>query len=442
MRIKSLDSAFQNYIRFLIFLFVVLNLIFTRSFVGLVIFGFRLGEYIVLIGFLLLTYLSIIFIKQRESSENYLFTIIYFYFLLQILFMGAEFLNPYVYKAGSFIGMIAFYYLGLKIPKKYIDNKKLYISLFLLIPTVYMFGSSRYPKFISAFFTQFSDKFEYIKASDVLMAVIIVVFVYNNSGKDNLIYIATFVFIPLFLPILLYLSRGSFVALLLFFIMEISVLRQKLFLNKVKTSIFVFISIIVFIISTFNIYGNLSFEKNNILMNEELKISQNQVLQENLEDLISRRNYLGVIFSLYFDDGVLKSTDGTLNWRLDIWQDLLKDQSQKNKLVFGYGYNDILPVMSDPSEPGRWGGDGLNENIHNYFLNIFARGGVPLFLMFILLHLSFLTKWKEKYQNYRLLNFIAPLLLASFFDVSMEGVQFPFNYYFFIGAFSALKKLN
>jgi hypothetical protein len=75
-------------------------------------------------------------------------------------------------------------------------------------------------------------------------------------------------------------------------------------------------------------------------------------------------------------------------------------------------------------------------------LNIFARGGIPLFLMFILLHLSFLTKWKEKYQNYRLLNFIAPLLLASFFDVSMEGVQFPFNYYFFIGAFSALKKLN
>ena len=79
-------------------------------------------------------------------------------------------------------------------------------------------------------------------------------------------------------------------------------------------------------------------------MNEELKITQNQVLQENLEDLLSRRNYIGVIFSLYFDDGVLKSTDGTLNWRLDIWQDLLKDQNQKNKLIFGYGYNEILPV--------------------------------------------------------------------------------------------------
>ena len=129
-------------------------------------------------------------------------------------------------------------------------------------------------------------------------------------------------------------------------------------------------------------------------------------------------------FSLYFDDGVLKSTDGTLNWRLDIWQDLLKDQNQKNKLIFGYGYNEILPVMANPSEPGRWGGDGLNENIHNYFLNIFARGGVPLFLLFIFLHVSFLTKWRKRNKNLRLLNFIAPLLIASFFDVSMEEYSF------------------
>ena len=61
------------------------------------------------------------------------------------------------------------------------------------------------------------------------------------------------------------------------------------------------------------------------------------VIQDNLEDLLNRRNYVGVIFSLYFDEGVLKSTDGTLNWRLDIWQDLLKDQKQQNKLIFGAG---------------------------------------------------------------------------------------------------------
>ncbi len=439
MKNKSLKHTFEKYIHLSVLIFVVSNLIFTRSFVGLEIFGFRLGEYIVLIGFLHLTFLSIKFLKYKKSSEYILFSYIYFYFLIQVLFTGAEFLNSYVYKSASFIGMISFYFIGLKFPQKYLYSNRLYKSLFLLTPIIYMFGSSKYPKFISDFFIQYSDKFEYIKASDVLMALVIVVFIYNNSGKDNLIYIATFVFIPLFLPILLYLSRGSFVALLVFLIMEIFALRKQLILNKVKTLIFTFVAVIIFIISTFNIYGNLSFEKNNSLLNEGLKITQNQVLQENLEDLLNRRNYIGVIFSLYFDDGVLKSTDGTLNWRLDIWQDLLKDQNQKNKLIFGYGYNEILPVMADPSEPGRWGGDGLNENIHNYFLNIFARGGVPLFLLFIFLHVSFLTKWRERNKNLRLLNFIAPLLIASFFDVSMEGVQFPFNYYFFIGIFLAKK---
>ena len=108
-------------------------------------------------------------------------------------------------------------------------------------------------------------------------------------------------------------------------------------------------------------------------MNAELEKSQTEVLQENLQDLLERRNYVGVIFSLYIDNGTLKSTDGTLNWRLDIWQDLLADMSKNNKNIFGYGYNSILSVMTDPSEPGRMGSDGMNENIHNYFLNIFAR---------------------------------------------------------------------
>ena len=220
MKNKSLKHTFEKYIHLSVLIFVVSNLIFTRSFVGLEIFGFRLGEYIVLIGFLYLTFLSIKFLKFKKSSEYILFSYIYFYFLLQVLFTGAEFLNTYVYKAASFIGMISFYFVGLKFPQKYLNSNRLYKSLFLLIPTIYMFGSSKYPKFISDFFTQYSDKFEYIKASDVLMALVIVVFIYNNSGKDNLVYIATFVFIPLFLPILLYLSRGSFVALLVFLILK------------------------------------------------------------------------------------------------------------------------------------------------------------------------------------------------------------------------------
>ena len=42
----------------------------------------------------------------------------------------------------------------------------------------------------------------------------------------------------------------------------------------------------------------------------------------------------------------------------------------------------ILPVMTDPSAPGGLGRDGLNEHVHNYFVNIFARGGIFQFLLF------------------------------------------------------------
>jgi hypothetical protein len=80
----------------------------------------------------------------------------------------------------------------------------------------------------------------------------------------------------------------------------------------------------------------------------------------------------------------------------------------------------------------------MNENIHNYFLNIFARGGILLLGLFLYLHSYFVIMWKKKHNNLKILNFIIPLLIASFFDVSMEGVQFPLNYYFFIGTFLSI----
>ena len=423
----------------IIFFLICLNLIFTRSFVGIRILNYRLGEYIVLIGFLSLFLFTIYFIKYKPSKEIRLISIILFYFVLQLLMTQANILNTYTFKAASFIGMISFFYFGLNFQhnNKYVEKLRAFLPV--LLPIIYFLGSSIYPKFISSFFINYSDKFEYIKASDILMVLVVVIFYYNNFENKKWNNLFIFIVLPAFMPILLYLSRGSFLALVVFFLMEMFSLRKELISNLVRTSLFTLLGIIVFIVSTFNIYGNLSFEKSNPLINEELKKSQTAVLQDNIEDLLVRRNYIGVLFSLYVDEGTLKSTDGTLNWRLDIWQDLLNDMNDENKNLFGYGYNEILPAMTDASEPGRMGADGMNENIHNYFLNVYARGGIPLLVMFLFLHYLFIKKWKTVNGDYRIVNFIIPLLIASFFDVSMEGVQFPLNYYFFIGTFLALK---
>ena len=422
-----------------IFLFLILNILFTRSFVGLGFFNHLLGEYIVLFGFIYLFFLVLYSSKTHRLFSLKIITAILIYYLLQLIFTQANVTNAYTFKASSFIAMTSYFYLGLNLPCKneYIQKIKKWLPL--MLPIIYFLGSGLYPDFLTNFFIDNSDKFQFIKASDVLMGVLIIVFYQTGfNEKRNDLYL--FLIIPAFIPLLLYLSRGSFVAIVLFFVMELFTHRKQFISNLPRTFVLVLVSMLIFVFSTFNIYGNLNFEKSNPLINEELDKRQTEVIQENLLDLIERRNTVGVVFSLYFEDNVLKSTDGTLNWRLDIWQDLLSDMNISNKNLFGYGYNEILSVMTDPSEPGRMGRDGMNENIHNYFLNIFARGGLILLILFVTLHITFVREWKSINGNYRLANFIIPLLVASFFDISMEGVQFPLNYYFFVGAFLSYKK--
>ena len=422
-----------------IFLFLILNILFTRSFVGLGFFNHLLGEYIVLFGFIYLFFLVLYSSKTHRLFSLKIITAILIYYLLQLIFTQANITNTYTFKASSFIAMTSYFYLGLNLPRQneYIQKIKQWLPL--MLPIIYFLGSGLYPDFLTNFFIENSDKFQFIKASDVLMGVLIIVFYQTGfNEKSNDLYL--FLIIPAFIPLLLYLSRGSFVAIVLFFVMELFTHRKQFISNLPRTFLLALVSMFIFVFSTFNIYGNLNFEKSNPLINEELDKRQTEVIQENLLDLIERRNTVGVVFSLYFEDNVLKSTDGTLNWRLDIWQDLLSDMNISNKNLFGYGYNEILSVMTDPSEPGRMGRDGMNENIHNYFLNIFARGGVILLILFVTLHITFVREWKSINGNYRLANFIIPLLVASFFDISMEGVQFPLNYYFFVGAFLSYKK--
>ena len=88
--------------------------------------------------------------------------------------------------------------------------------------------------------------------------------------------------------------------------------------------------------------------------------------------------------------------------------------------------------MLDPTAPGRLGRDGLNENVHNYVVNIVARGGVLQLILFIMFHLGLIKYWKDENHNYQILMYILPSLAVSFLDITMEGVQFPFIYYFFL----------
>ena len=110
-------------------------------------------------------------------------------------------------------------------------------------------------------------------------------------------------------------------------------------------------------------------------------------------------------------------------------------------MIKGYGYNEILPQMTDPSAPGRLGRDGLNVHVHNYFMTIFSRGGLIQLSFFLYFYYLVIKLWLKKYKNYNILSFLFPILLASSLDISMDGVQFPILFFSSLGYFLNSKKL-
>ena len=75
----------------------------------------------------------------------------------------------------------------------------------------------------------------------------------------------------------------------------------------------------------------------------------------------------------------------------------------------------------------RSGYDGTNENVHNYFVNIIARGGYVQFLIISLIYLYF-QNFAANNRNVLLLTM--PILVVSFLML-MENPHFPFVFYLF-----------
>ena len=154
----------------------------------------------------------------------------------------------------------------------------------------------------------------------------------------------------------------------------------------------------------------------------EVSLDDTQLI---VSEIISNKNTADTFLSLYIEDGRFYSTDGNINWRLQIWQDVINDSIKDDLYIFGFGFQEILPAMDDPSRKGY---DGSNENVHNYFINIFGRGGIVLLISFLIFY-------------FRLVNirhvglYVIPILIVSSFDGTMENPHFPIVFYFFIGYF-------
>ena len=407
---------------------------FDRSAAGLEVFNFRVGE-ILIFGFLLVCFI-LFFQIQNINYFSFLkefilpiriVNLLIIFFLVSMLVFRSDFFNPYVYRTSSYIWTIGAFFVSLylfKDIKEYKKLSKLATALLLFMPIIhYLFSTGFYPNFIIDIFIQYSDKFTFPKASDVMLNLVVVnllnIKIFKNK-KFSLFYLITSV--SIMLPLLLLMSRGSFLSVLVFTILFLF-FERKFIINNLIYSLIIFVfGYIAFTLSTFNV--------NDIDFNQDITV-QELSITENIKEIAKKKETRKAFLSFYFQDGRIMSVDNTTNWRLDIWQDVVEDLNNKNQFLLGYGYNEIIPVMLDPSAPGRLGRDGLNENVHNYLINVLARGGIFVTLLIIYFHYSYIKIWNKKNENYEIILLFIPAIINSLLDITMEGVQFPIIYYSF-----------
>tara|TARA_B100000579_G_scaffold388140_1_gene361056 strand:+ start:1315 stop:2673 length:1359 start_codon:yes stop_codon:yes gene_type:complete len=424
--------------------FIGVLLVFNRPFVGIRLFGLRIGELIIGGGLLISLIVLILFISAKRylnffesySSKLSFVLIIATFFISIFIIYDTDIFSTYTYKISSYIWTTSYIFVGAyllnnqDLLRKY---KTVILPLFLFVPIAhYILSTGYYPNFIIDIFKKYSDKFQFTKASDIMLSLLIANILNYKLTVSKYFKFSYMLFsVCLLSPLLLLMSRGAFISTIAFTIISLYYFRHYIAGHFKKVIYMSFFSFFVLILSIYNVNGvDYSFNVNfggNIVSEGDLSLSTN------FERIVKKDEQRKAFLSLYFENGRIVSHDNTTNWRLDIWQDAVEDMNHKNLIMKGYGYNEILPVMTDPSAPGRLGRDGLNEHVHNYFVNIFARGGVFQFLLFLIFHLGIILYWKRKYLNYTILLFMVPSLLAASLDMSMEGVQYPIVYYLFLG---------
>ena len=441
-------SIFIQQIYLVLFTFFVL---FGRSFTGVYILNFRIGE--ILIGFALILGLFILIYPTSKQpsyfgiANTYIHKLIVISFVLTYFLTNGDYMNSYTFQSSAYIWTLGFLTLGITILKDFTLSKSSVYIFSLFPPILYILSSIKFPQVLVDFFIGNSDKFDFVKASDLLVAYVATNFLLSlvfKYGKRDFVY---FIFSSAaYLPYLLFKSKGAFFPAFLFIIFNLFYYSKFIKNNKTYSFFTVLVSIFIFLSSTFHIYGNFNFTKQGQENYEDISISSTQDVINNLSKLVDEKNTSQIFASFYIMDGRLYSQEQMADWRLQIWQDIgrdifwysdystdsrgnvIRDQGDRRNDMFyrGFGYNEILPAMNFSE---RTGTDGTNENPHNFLIYALGRGGIFNLMLFIFFHISIFLYFYKRDKNLKILLFMLPVLMTSFFDASMESVRFPFVYY-------------
>ena len=197
-------------------------MVFTRSFMGLYFFGFRLGELVVAFGLILILLNLFRFNLIDFKKISYLLFSLILSFFISLFVNGGNILDTYTFKSSSYIWMFGYFWMGYFIFKN-LDINNIFLTGLILIPVIiYIFNSGNYPDFIINFFKRNSDKFQFIKGSDVLIAFIFCIFLLKKYLKSKTYYITYLNLMGSLLP-----TPSYFKPCIIFFMHIISNIRKS-----------------------------------------------------------------------------------------------------------------------------------------------------------------------------------------------------------------------
>jgi O-antigen ligase len=221
-------------------------------------------------------------------------------------------------------------------------------------------------------------------------------------------------------------SRSAFLSIIIFFLIAFSEFKKNIKEPDRVLYVSIFVSIIIFILSSSWVVSK------DISIDEEITDDIKYAVTSRY-NTINDNPYEEKVLDLslfYFRDGRAFSSDGNLNWRLQIWQDILSDMWNSNNILNGYGFQEIIPAMNSDQ---RLGQDGTNINVHNYVIHILSRGGMIHLTLYIMIYYQIFKMFKAKAisKDYQLIVF--PLIFNSLFDPSMENAHYSIIMYLLIG---------
>ncbi len=407
------------------FLVILITLINGRSLMGLYIFGFRLAE--LLTGFSIVLVIFIIY-KYKYFKEHFGSKFIYSYFILVIyflifnLFNSVNFLDLYIYKSSVFIWYISFMFLGYIVFKNIeITNNFFYLG-YLGLFIQFMFNVFYYPDILRNFFNEFSDKTQFLKGAEIAIFFIVVTFFANKSTNKGPLIDLFVLTSSIYIPLIFFKSRSAAIALFIYIVLMLYSKKKYFFENSYRSIVLFLISIILFFTTVHLLVDNVF----------EVQETPEAVIAVFKHKYVVSNTFDDEVPFFYFYEERLYSADGNLNWRLQLWQEIITFASQNNEIMFGQGFHEKPLVFDNFIYSGL---DGLNENSHNYFLNIFMKGGVFGLLLVLYFFYNLVKVKKTKFSNYEFLLFLLPLIFISMFDGSMENPYFAIVFYFFLSSF-------